>query len=391
MSFLFADPTQLWLPLSETDQASVWQHSDWMTPAGDRWTAYLNGLCRQAVLTWLDHEGAAGRPVLPAPPTELMAWALVPGSAIALGSQRWVLVPTDTLVPDELVIPQEWVDLQTWAGDYYVGAQISQDQHWVELWGYATHQQLKTYGTYDSRDRTYTLAREDLIADFSVLWTALDLGLEEQTQAAFAPVPPLEPHHAEALIQRLANPAIAFPRLAIPFQQWGALLEHDPWRNQLYQQRQAALQGHSPFSLSQWFHNQVTTGWQSLEAVFGPEADLAFGLRQASGDTEIRQAKVITLPLPDAPQTVRLVLRLNQEADQRVRIQVQLYPEAGIAGLPPGIELALLTLDGEVVQSVQARDRDNYIQLRRFKCPAGYQFNLRVQLQSVRVIETLTV
>lgn len=389
MTFAFADPTQLWLTISEAHRTAAQTDSQTAATPGDRWTVYLNQLCLHAFLTGLQE---ADRPHA----APWLSWAetsrlssLVSGVAIASGQHRFVLIPSEGIAEDELQVPQEWVDLPDWAADYYLAAQVSDDQQWVKIWGYTTHQRLKAQATYDAFDRTYCLGATDLIADLNVLWTAQALCPDETTRAAVSSPPVLAQAQAEALIQRLTRPGVAFPRLAVPFAQWGALLANPAWRQQLYQTSAGANAASAATPLNQWFQNLVTGGWQSLEGLFGTEAErLAFGLRRDRNDTEIRQAKLIRLG-PDGP-TVRLVLFLQPETDGRIGVRVQLYPANTDACLPPHITLALLSASGAVQTAVTARRQDNYIQLPRFKCPADYRFGLQIQLNSASVTEFFT-
>ncbi|MBV9386644.1 MAG: DUF1822 family protein, partial [Chroococcidiopsidaceae cyanobacterium CP_BM_ER_R8_30] len=153
----FADPTQLWLEVSQTTQANAWQQSQSFRAPNCRWNTYLNLSCLNTFLPWLREEyepGAAPWPNLAALPS---FWGVVNGTAITLGTKRLVLVPTETIDLSELRVPQEWVDIPSWVADYYIAAQVNPDDGWVRIWGYTTHQQLKTSGSYDSGDRTYCL------------------------------------------------------------------------------------------------------------------------------------------------------------------------------------------------------------------------------------------
>jgi len=60
-------------------------------------------------------------------------------------------------------------------------------------------------------------------------------------------------------------------------------------------------------------------------------------------------------------------------------VQVQLYPVDGDR-LPVTLRLAMLSATRTVVQSVQAREQDEYIQLKRFKCAPRTRFELQIVL-----------
>lgn len=81
------------------------------------------------------------------------------------------------------------------------------------------------------------------------------------------------------------------------------------------------------------------------------------------------------------------MLTLTAEIDGRVGIRAQLYPKERNLSLPRNISLALISAAGEIVQSVQAREADNSIQLKRFKCPQNTRFSLQVVLDDFNFME----
>lgn len=388
MAFVCVSPTELVLELP-ANQQQIWQQSQQMAPAHLWWQTYLNQVCLQTLLPWLQAEYAPE--VAPWPNAAALPelWLLVPGTALQLGSKRLLVLPDKTLDTDELRVPQEWVDIPTWAADYYLAAVVDPDDREIWFWGYTTHAQLKTAGQYNPDDRTYVLESQQLIRDLSVLWVVHQLNPEEPTQAALAPLPEVSPVQADNLIQRLGNPALQQPRLEIPFPQWGALLADDRRRQQLLQLRSGEGSiAETVVQLGQWLRDQVTAGWQTLESILGPEADLAFSLRQSPGVSETtRRAKLLRLE----EAQLLLLLELEPEADGRLSIRAQLRPLERTDCLPAGAALNLVSTTGEVAQSVQAREQDNLIQLRRFRCAPGTQFGLQVVLEGVSLTEAFIV
>lgn len=379
--FAFADPAELWLDISPSSQTYAWQSATYGS-AASRWNGYLNQACLETVLAWIRAEHAPdavawteNRPAV---------WEVVNGSVVLIGNTRFALIPTEAIDDGELAVPQEWVDIPAWVADYYlaVQAQIEPEggEPWLRVWGYATHQELKTLGRYDADDRTYCLDAVDLTQDWSALWVTLQFCPNAPTRAAVPPLPELPPAQAENLIQRLATQT--FPRLAIPFELWGALIQQSAWRQQLYQHRtQAQTQS---VNLSQWLQQQVTTGWQLLETLLTRDGRLAMNFRSAApAEVDVSQAKLIEL----VGQTVALVMHLSR-ADDRVAIVVQLHPAGGSAVVPANLELKLLAETGETLQSVQAGAADNYIQLRRFRCPVGTAFQVKIELGTAEVTES---
>lgn len=399
MTPTFADPMQLWLEIPASIQDAAWQHSQSIQPLGSRWQVYLNQLCLRTFIPWLQSEltlKAVTWPSVDATPT---SWELVNGSVVGIHDKRLALIATDGIGHDELEVQQEWVDIHSWAADYYLAMQINAEEGWLECWGYTTHKKLKALHEYDAMERIYRIGTEDMVHDISALWATLEFCPTANTQMVIDPLPELLPDQAEQLIERLADSA--FPRLSMPFAQWGALLSKEHWRQQLWTQRFAALTGQSfvsrRFSLSQYLQSAqsalergrdvaIASGWQSLETIFGAQTpQLAFSFR---GDEfpEGRQAKVLQLS-PVLETTVRLVLLWQVEPDERLAIRAQLYPAEGELYLPSDIVFSLVSAQDEVLQSIRSEADNNYIQLKRFRCPASYEFGILVQVNDLKIVE----
>lgn len=385
MSSLFDAPTQIGLEIPPDVHLEAWQQSLSFSSSTARWNAYLNRICQQIFLTWLAEE-ESGVTIAWSPETATSFWEVVNGTQFTFGEKRLILIPDKSLDTSELRVPQEWIDIPDLVADYYLAVQVNLDEMWLHIWGYTTHKQLKTRGTYDPDDRTYQLASEFLIPDLNVLWVVQQLQPDELTQADIAPLPELPLAQAENLLQRLAPPTIDPPRLEIPFQLWGALLANDDWRQQLCHLRQGTTPEGSivraVVNLGQWFQDRFAEGWQAVENLLNPE-ELAVNLRQTAELSQtVRRVKTIEF----ADQVLLLGVTLVSEEDGRVEVRPQLCPRDRDRQLPPNLTLALLSTTGKTVQSVESREQDNSIQLRRFKCSPGTQFSLQVQLNGDVVV-----
>ncbi|MBW4526730.1 MAG: DUF1822 family protein [Phormidium tanganyikae FI6-MK23] len=384
MMLAFETSTQI-LEIPETIQQEAWQQSRTVSPLGHRWQAYLNHVCLQTVLLWLREK--TGREPLIHLGSHAAFWEMVNGSAVTLGddspnvgsaSQRIVLIPIETCDRTEFHVPQEWVDIPDWVGDYYLAIEVDADEQLLYVWGYTTHQTLKSQGRYDADDRSYSLTSTDLIQDMTVFWTMQQLE-PEPTRALVTPLPELSAAQAENLIQRLGSPVI--PRLEVPFERWGALLQQD-WQR-LSEQRQATR---TPLAnLSQWLNDRFEAAWQTIEVLLSSEPDLGFSFRRDdSSESAIRRVKRLQL---GSVVDVLLVVVLEVEADERRRIWVQLLPQAPETVLPENVQLSLISATGEVLQSARSRSASNYIQLRRFRCAIATPFQLEITVADVRVVE----
>lgn len=146
--------------------------------------------------------------------------------------------------------------------------------------------------------------------------------------------------------------------------------------------------------LSQWFENMFNTGWQSLEALFSTDVEhLAFGLRRNLhlSDSAVKAAKMIDLGLQLGSRSVVLLIAIAPEADDKVGILVHVHPANGENYLLPNTKLTLLSDSGEILQEVQSRSQDNYIQLKRFRGNYGECFSIQVAASGVSVTETFQI
>ena len=399
MMFVSADPTEWWLEIPPDAPQASWRNQSSVSTPGRRWSAYLNQICLTIFLPWLQAEYVSSATAWPNLASLADFWEVVDGAAITVGRKRLVLLPTETLDRSELAVPQEWVDIPDWAADYYLPVQVDLDLQGIRIWGYATHQQLKTMARYDASDRTYCLEGHHLTRDLTVFWATYQFCPDEQTRAAVAPLPMLSVPQAENLLQGLGDPAVAFPRLAAPFQLWGALLGQPKWRRRLLQDRQSTFSGSlvpvaARVNLSQWFQAIFSVGWQSIDSLSALETKrlaTCFRSYTTSNQTEVKQIKLIDLNTQSDPRTVALLVGLRPEANEKIGIQVQLYPTQGYQYLPENLRLALLSESGEVLQSIQTEGRDYYIQLNHFKGSLGCCFSLQVELDESSMMADFVV
>jgi hypothetical protein len=373
MSLRFDNPLQPVLAMPPDE--SVWQQYEPQSDPAVRWRLYRHQLGWAVLQPWLQEEFGQRAHLWPAE-NPCAVWSLVEGLALTLGSRRLLVLLSETLDAATMPVPQEWVDIPDWAADYYLAAHVDVDEQRLALWGYAPYAQVKTQGVYEPSDRTYTLGDGDLIQDFSVFWVAHQL--ESPQPAAIPALPTLLTTPAEGLIEQLAN--VAEPRLALPFEQWGALLSEAHWRRQLWQRRQ----GRVPVALSGWLEQVFASGWRSLDSLLPPSP--ALGWRSAAPrDATVSRGKSLRLSSPDCELV--LVVRVTPLAGDRRRIQVQLFPMRS-AVLPTGVTLTLDLPDtAEQLQTVQAGEQDTYIQLPSFRCPVGQRFRVSLQLAAARMYE----
>jgi Protein of unknown function (DUF1822) len=363
----FADPKEWWLELSPQTQTTAATQSQPLSTPANRRRAYLNALGLNAVLAWIREEGSDARSL---PPMQLpTVWEVVNGTVIQLGTMRIVLIPTENIDNTELEVPQEWMDNPNWAGDYFLAVQVKPESGWVRIWGYATHQDLKSIGHYDATDRTYTLDAEHLTQDLNAFWLTTQFCATEQTQTAIAPLPELSDIHAEQLIQRLGNPAIVFPRLTIPFSLWAALLSRQEWLQVLYERR-CGLESRPEIvnivKLSTWLQGQFQTAWQAVDTILLP-TQLATAWRSTTRNLDdraeqdaaylINRVKVLDMGerSPSGnPTRTALLIGMNPINDTQMNLGLYICPLGESVTALQDIQVRLLDGDGTEVGQASA-------------------------------------
>jgi len=333
MTFTFANSTDLILEIPEFRQRlAAFSH-----PSAE-YQAYLNELCLNAVLPWLQEDFTPQAKVWPTTTALSSFWELVNGTAITVDATRFILVPSESIDLSELRVPQEWVDLPSWIGDYYLAVQVEAEAGFVRVWGYCTHTQLKNQGNYDAGDRTYTLDATEIITDISVLAVAREFCTAEPTRITVAEIPTLPQTQAQNLIDRLGKSEVVTPRLAIPFQLWGGLIEHGGWRQNLYEKRIGLPEQRS---VLQWLQSGVS---QLAEAIGWERWNLELSAA-AARSVEDREVEVnISRRLAIAGQSYELTItRLGEPDAPCWRFELR-HATIG-AVIPGGFKLRLLTED----------------------------------------------
>ncbi|MEH1916480.1 DUF1822 family protein [Nostoc sp.] len=393
MTCAFADPREWLLEISPTIQAQSWQQSQVYATSSSRWCAYINQICLHAFLDWISTEDFPQASVWYSFSGIPAFWEFVNGIAILLEGRRIVLIPSEAIDDSELEVSQEWVDIPSWAADYYLAVQVKPDGEWIRIWGYTTHKELKSLAHYDSVDRTYCIDARHLTKDLTAFSLSYQFCKREEMKAAVALLPQLSTKQAENLVQRLGNASFRFSRLAVPFITWGALLENEQWRQRLYQQRQQSQSSQVRVNLSRWLEGIYDNAWETTETflLFNFNS-IAFNFRSSSGSGvgSIKRAKLIDLGMEIESQKVVLLVAFIPEDSQQVSIRVQLHP-ANEEYLPVNIKLALLLESEEIIQSVQAREQDNYIQLKRFDGEVGECFSIQVTFDSHQITEYFVI
>jgi hypothetical protein len=156
----------------------------------------------------------------------------------------------------------------------------------------------------------------------------------------------------------------------------------------------------SPVNLNQWFENVIEAGWQTFEELFGkPEESLAFRRHVKPEESlafrvrSVKRVKPLQLGMQLASFSVALALDLTQEANQKVRIRVQVHSFGDNIFLPEGLKLMVLDDEGEVFLEASAGSADRLIQTQQFQFvdqPEG-QFTVKVVLDETTITEDFVI
>ncbi|NMG06211.1 DUF1822 family protein [Brasilonema sp. UFV-L1] len=100
--------------------------------------------------------------------------------------------------------------------------------------------------------------------------------------------------------------------------------------------------------------------------------------------------RILDLGMQLAGYAVALMVAILQKPDNTVAVLLRVYPIGNQRYLPPGLQLAGLYENGNPFLEVQARELDDYIQL-KFSAEFGEQFSVRVTLENAMITENFLI
>lgn len=330
-------PNQLCLKITKEIQQKSWQRAQSYSNPTSRCQAYLNDVCWQTFIpwlqAWLEEDGSDSGLITHQYSPKI--WEFVNGSIINLEQTKIALISSDSTDTEEFDIPQEWVDIPQWQADYYLAIQVNFDvseEAWIRVRGYVSYQQLKSKGEYEKSDRSYYISQEYLEEDIADI--LLSPKAVSQKKRELVTTTELSQLIANQLLDRLGNSSVYYPRLAIPFSQWAMLITNSEWRQKLYQKRteltQVTLFNSQTTNLRQWLDKLVNTveeGWQTVSTLLTPLEPIPVRGYQFTEETITKDAitPLIQLLQPNHPEKER-----TQAAGVLGKIGTG-YPEAVVA------------------------------------------------------------
>lgn len=198
------------------------------------------------------------KPIFPSQESHvLFVDKLVNGFGLSVAGVRVAFIPSPALDLMGFEVQREWVELSNWIADYYVPIQVDTEHNCLHLWGFISHQYLCQKATLDLSLHSYEVDAADLVSDLDSLWTTCDLVARQiiiSERGEIPKLPPLSELEARKLIDRLKQHRSIFsPRLAVPFAQWGAILNSPEYLN-IYAEPELIIT-----QITSWFQAQVSS------------------------------------------------------------------------------------------------------------------------------------
>jgi Protein of unknown function (DUF1822) len=157
-------------------------------------------------------------------------------------------------------------------------------------------------------------------------------------------------------------------------------------------QHQALLRG--------WLLNVFEEGWQTLDTFLNRQVAMStrtVNLNRSQAERPVdsvlfaHACKEIHLNLPNRQIPIVLSMMIvPQQEGENIDIQLRLYPGGDSIYLPPNLQMSVLDQSGAVVSSAQARELDNWLQL-KFEGQPSESFGIRVTLGDFMIAESLRI
>jgi hypothetical protein len=318
-------PETVWLEAEDYENATA--KSNRVTGERQRWQTYLDLLALSGLKTWLSDRL----------PTQKITQKDLANSTSYLQVGNFTLraIAVENLLDEIVHIPQQQLQYPT---HFYVVVEVLEEQEEVILRGLLRRDRLDAYLT------------EPLQPELD--YYSLPL-------SRFDP----ELNHLVFYCQHLAADAIELPVIST-------------------ESNSRTIPDLT--KLTQWLQDTAITGWSTIENLIDPELNLALSTRNA--EREHMRGKLIDIGLEMDRVTMTLLISVREE-EEKLKTKIQLYPTNAEQYLPPAVQLNLLSKKGTALQSVQARERDNFIQLKPFKGKTGTRFSLEITLDNAKITE----
>lgn len=342
-------PEIIWLEPEHFDRAI--EITDSVKSEAHKWQTYLNALALLGFEEWLSEK-------ISEKTVNLDTHLIEAGCYLKVGEFKLCLIATEHLLDEVVNVPQDAIKQSGLVAHFYVVLEVLEEQEQVIVRSFLAYDQLVNYlrrsnlellrdGCYQLPLSLFDVEPNDLLVYCRKLKpTAIPLPFAStNSQVAIADITPSTP------------PAPELPRY-------------------LKETRT---------KLSQWLQGVFDEAWLAIDALISPEANLGLSTRNTEEGTT--RCKLIDLGMQLGNQTVALLVAIAEEAEEKLRISIQLHPTGGNRYLPPQLKLTLLSQAGKSLQEVTSRVQDNYIQLKPFKGEPGKCFSIEVSIGNVSLRE----
>jgi Protein of unknown function (DUF1822) len=217
--------------LAEIYQEHIWIGVDFGDSAIARSEAEINQICYTSVSGYLRKD--LNLAIESAFPSQGLFLPLtiepINGFVLSISGVRVAFIPSQNLDLTSFEVQREWVDLSNWTADYYVPIQVELESNFLHLWGFISHAYLLERSTLDGYFQSYEVEGKDLIDNLDSLWVTCDLVAGNMLAPERVKIPPLpilsDLELARSIARLQQHQSIFSPRLVLPFQQWGAILD----------------------------------------------------------------------------------------------------------------------------------------------------------------------
>ena len=301
-----------------------------------QWESYLNSLALVAFKDWLAEKLFQYN-------VDLNTEIIDHNYCLFAGKFKYCLIAIEHVLDEVVSISRKAIDIATMLADFYVLIEVLEEEEEVIIKGFLNYQDLTNYCfQFNSQ-----LFQDDY---YQIPLLAFDS----------------EPNHLilyhqfadVAELSAAANPGtISIQKTLID-----GLEEKVP-------------------KLSKWLNNVFDEGWLTIERLTKVERNLAFNTRKIPEG--VRRCKLIDLEIQLGTYSVALLVNIIEVNDKKFSILIQLHPAGQNKYLPHNLQLRMFSKAGKMLQEVQSRVQDNYIQLKSFKGEAGKRFSIEVSLNNV--------
>lgn len=306
-----------------------------LTDESERWQAYLNRLGHLAFAEWHRQHGNVPNPGFEKdkPPSQ-SSFDSTDALFYKMGQLTCCILTVEQMLDERIAIPQFTLSHPSTAPHIYVVIEVIEEENLAILRGFS---------------------RLDIILK------SLSLGSSpaSKSDVHWVPLSNFNPDLTHLLFyDRFVNPANLVDLSLFP-----QAMEHP---TDVSPQKTPVIRSWNSVrtNLSQWLQGQIEDGWSMIDDLIDLNSSLAFSTR-AQAET-VPRGKLLNLGLRLKDRTVALIINVTPEPEDKLKVLVQLHPTMGQRYLSSDLKLILRSKSGTLLQEVQARSHDNYIQLKPF-------------------------